>query len=97
MVGEGNIAALQEYAVTLNLALHEVNQADEVGNHLVSRLSIDFVGSTDLLYHAHAHNNYTIAHSHSFALVMGDINNGDAGFLLDFQNLKAHGFTQLSI
>ena len=96
-IGEGNIAALQEYAVTLSLALHEVNQADEVGNHLVGRLGIDFVRSTDLLHNAHAHYNNAVTHGHGFALVMSDINNGDTGFLLDFQNLKAHGFTQLSI
>ena len=96
-VGEGYLAAFEEDAVTLSFALHKVNQTDEVCNHLIGRLGVDFVGSADLLHNAHAHYNHTVTHSHGFALIMGYINNGDAGFLLDFQNLKAHGFTQLSI
>ena len=96
-VREGKIAALDEYAVTLNLAVDEVNQTDKVCNHLVGRLGIDFMRRTNLLHNAHAHNNNAVTHSHCFTLVMGYINNGNASFLLNFQNFKAHRLTQLSI
>ena len=97
VIREGNIAALQEYAVALNLAVDEVNQTDEVCNHLVGRLGIDFMRRTNLLHNAHAHNNNAVTHSHCFTLVMGYINNGNASFLLNFQNFKAHRLTQLSV
>ena len=96
-IREGNIAALNEYSVTLNFAIDKVNQTDEVGNHFVGRLGIDFVRRTDLLYNAGTHNNYAVAHCHCFALIVGYINNGDAQFLLNSKDFKAHGFTQLSI
>ena len=50
-----------------------------------------------MLYNAGTHNNYTVAHCHCFALIMGYIYNGDAQFLLNSKDFKAHGFTQLSI
>ena len=96
-IREGNVAALNEYSVTLNFAIDKVNQTDEVGNHFVGRLGIDFVRRTDLLYNAGTHNNYAVAHCHCFALIMGYINNGNAQFLLNSKDFKTHGFTQFSI
>ena len=96
-IREGNIASLNEYSVTLNLAINKVNQTDEVRNHFVGRLGINFVRCADLLYNAGTHNNYAVAHCHCFALIMSYVYNSNAQFFLNSKDFKAHGFTQLSI
>ena len=60
----------------------QVAVADEVGHKCVFRFVIDFFGRTDLLDIALVHNHNGVRHGKGFFLVMGDIDKGNAQFIL---------------
>ena len=79
------------------LALQEIGLADEVGHELIDGMVVDFLGGADLLHHTGAHDDNPVGQSHGLALVVGDVNGGDAHFLLNPADFRPHGHAQLGV
>ncbi len=56
-----------------------------------------FLGRADLLNPAVFHNDYTVAQSHSFSLVVGNIYKGGVDTLTQFYYLGAHLVAKLCV
>ena len=84
-------------AVAHHYAVEDVCLADKVRDKGVDRLVIDVLGRADLLDNAVVHHHHAVAHGQSFLLVVGDIDKGFFGLLLDFLQLELHAFAQLEV
>jgi hypothetical protein len=61
-------------------ALEEIGFADEVGDEAIGRSVVDLPGIADLQDLAGRHHGDAVRHGQRFFLVMGDEDEGDAGF-----------------
>ncbi len=78
-------------------AADRVVLADEGGDERRARLGIDGAPAADLLDHAGIHHRDAVRHGERFALVVGDVDEGDADPLLDGAQLGAHVLAQLEV
>ena len=79
------------------LGLDDVRGADEVGDETVGRMVIDLPRRTNLKNIALAHDGDVVRHGQRFFLVMGDEDEGDAGFVLQPLQLDLHFLSELQI
>ncbi len=75
----------------------QIALADEVGHEGVLRLVVDALGVADLLDAAVVHHHDGIGHGEGFFLIVGDVEEGDAQFLLHALQFQLHLLTQLQI
>ena len=100
---EALVHALEGAAAELDLAVlehHAVNDigfADEIRNKGVDRLVVDIGRAADLLDNAVVHDNHAVAHGERLFLVVGDVDKGDAGALLNALQLDLHVLAQLEV
>ena len=80
-----------------HLALQEVGITDEVGNELADGVVVDLVGGTHLGDLTGIHNDDLVGDGHGLGLIVGNVDGGDAGLLLDAADLRPHGDTELGI
>src|SRR5262249_45432674 len=71
--------------------------ANETSSELVVRLIVHLHGGTDLLDKTVTHDHNTVAHSHSFHLVMGHITHRGIETVVQFDKLGPHVDAQLGI
>ena len=84
-------------AVAAHDAGQDVGFADEVGHERIDRLIIDICRRADLLDVTTVHDHDGVRHGQRLLLVMGDVNKGDAGGLLDALELDLHLLAQLEV
>ena len=100
---EALVHALEGAAAELDLAVlehHAVNDigfADEIRNKGVDRLVVDIGRAADLLDNAVVHNDNAVTHRQRLFLVVGDVDKGDAGTLLNALQLDLHVLAQLEV
>ena len=78
-------------------APEEIGLADEVRHELIAGVVVDLLGRAHLGHHALVHDDDVVRQGHGLALVMGDIDGGDAHLLLDAADLRAHGNPKLGV
>ena len=78
-------------------AVNDVAVSDEVCNEGVFRLIVDVYGCTDLLDVTLVHDNDGIRHGKGFFLIMCDINESDAKFVFQADQLILHVLTELEV
>ena len=100
---EALVHALERAAAELDLAVlehHAVNDigfADEICDKGVDRLVVDVGRAADLLDNAVVHNDNAVTHRQRLFLVVGDVDKGDAGTLLNALQLDLHVLAQLEV
>ena len=100
---EALVHALEGAAAELDLAVLEHHTRDDVGfsdeicDKGVDRLVVDVSRAADLLDNAVVHDNHAVAHSERLFLVVGDVDKGDAGTLLNTLQLDLHILAQLEV
>ncbi len=80
-----------------DLAGEAVVLADEGGDEGGGGIVVDVAALGDLLDHAVAHHRDMVGHGERLALIVGDIDEGDADALLDGAQLAAHMLAQLEV
>ena len=95
-VGEGELAVLLVDAVR-DLAVEEVGVADERGDERGAGRLVDLGGGVDLLDAALVHDGDAVAQRHGLALVVGDVEEGDADLVVDEVELDLHVLAQLQV
>lgn len=80
-----------------HLPFRKFASADEIGNELTVGVVVDFLRAADLGDHALVHDDDGIRQRHGLALVVGDVDGGDARSLLDAANLRAHTHPELCV
>ncbi len=80
-----------------HLARHQVHQPHEVGHHAVRRPGIDLERRAVLLQAAAIHHRDLVGQRQRLGLVVGDIDEGDAGAALQLLELDAHALAQLGV
>ena len=80
-----------------HLAGHEIHQPHEIGDHAVGGLGIDFVRRAVLLQPPAAHHRDVVGQRERLGLVVGDVDEGDAGAALQLLELGAHALAQLGV
>ena len=78
-------------------AVQDVAFADKVRHEGVFRLIIDILRPADLLDAAFVHDHHSVRHGEGFLLVVGDIDEGDAGGALDALQLVLHVLAQSQV
>src|SRR5262249_38560912 len=78
-------------------ALHEIGHADEVGHESVDRARIDRLRVPNLLNGALVHHYHAITHDQGLGLIVGDVDRGDAHFLLQPHQFDPHLLAQLGV
>ena len=71
--------------------------ADEAGNEHVAGIIVQVLRSVNLLHDTVFHNHDAVAHGHSLGLVVGNVDEGGAQFLVQLDDLGAHCGTQLCV
>ena len=74
-----------------------VGFADEGGDEGAGRVVVDRPAGAHLLDHAARHHADPVGHGQRFALIVGDVDEGDAGALLDRAQFGAHVLAQLQV
>ncbi len=80
-----------------SLPFEEIRLADEVGDELVDGVVIDLLRGADLFHNTGAHDDDAVGERHSLALIVRNVNGGDADLLLDAADLRAHRDAQLGV
>ena len=80
-----------------NRTLEEVGLAYKVGHKLAVGVVVDLLGRTHLGHHTLVHDDDIVRQGHGLALVVGDIDCGDAHLLLDAADFGTHGDPELCI
>ena len=80
-----------------HLAGQEIDQAHEVGDHAVGRPRIDLLRRAVLLQPAAVDNRDLVGQRQRLGLVVGDIDEGDAGAALQALQLPAHLLAELGV
>ena len=102
-MSSGLIHAVEDPAEELDLvilehhAVQDIGFADEVRHEGVLRLVVDVLGSADLLDPALVHDHHGIGHGEGLLLVVGDVDEGDAGGALDPLQLVLHILAQAQV
>ena len=92
------ISTLAEFAAAAEQnALHQIGDADEIGDEGIGRPRIDRLRIADLLDHAVVHHHHAVAHHQRLGLVVRDIDRGDADLLLQPHQLDPHLLAQLGV
>ena len=78
-------------------AVDDVGLADEVRDKGVFRLVVDVGRAADLLNDAVVHDDDAVAHGQRLLLIVGDVDEGDAGALLNALELDLHILAQLEV
>ena len=84
-------------AVAHHDAVEDVCLADKVRDKGVDGLVVDLLRRADLFDHTVVHHNHAVAHGQRFLLVMGDVDKGLFGLLLNLLELELHAFAQLEV
>ena len=100
--GDGQTLALDvQHSQTVlragHFAAQEVRLADEVGDELAHGVIVDLLRRADLSDDALVHDDDLVRERHRLALVVRDVDGGDADLLLDAADLGAHGNAQLGV
>ena len=80
-----------------HLAGHQVHQPHEIRDHAVRRMGIDLERRAVLLQPPAAHHRHVVGERERLGLVVGDIDEGDAGAALQLLELGAHALAQLGV
>ncbi len=80
-----------------HLRRHEIDQPHEVGDHAVGRPGIDLLRRAVLLQPAAVDHRDVVGQRQRLGLVVGDIDEGDAGAALQALQLDAHLLAQLGV
>ncbi len=80
-----------------NLSRHQIHQPHEVGDHAVGRPGIDLERRAVLLQPPAVHHGDLVGQRQRLGLVVGDIDEGDAGAALQLLQLDAHALAQLGV
>ena len=97
LVGQALPAAGQLDSAIPHFTLQELDLAHEVRDERVRRGGVDLARGADLLDHAAVDDHDAVAHRHGLCLVVRDVDDRDAVFLLDLLDLKAHALAQLGV
>ena len=95
IAGELDLAAAVRHLA--HLARHQVHQPHEIGHHAVGGMRIDLERRAVLLQPPAAHDRDVIGERERLGLVVGDVDEGDAGAALQLLELGAHALAQLGI
>ena len=80
-----------------DLAGQEVRLADKLGGEARPRTLVDVLGRADLLNEAVAHDGDAVGKVERLLLIVGDVEESDAGALLDVLQLALHLLAQLQV
>ena len=80
-----------------DLARQPVHDAHEVGDEQVGRALVDVARAAVLLQHALVEDRDPVGQRHRLRLVVGDVDEGDAGAPLQALELAAHPLAQLGV
>ncbi len=83
--------------VGFDLALEDIVLADEGGDEAIGRAVVDLLGRRHLLQPAMGHHRHPVGHGERLTLIVGDVDEGDIGALLDGAQLGPHVLAQLQI
>ena len=75
----------------------EIGDADELGDEGVGRAAIGIDRLRHLLDHAAVHDDDLVGHDQRLALVVGDVDGGDAEFALDAAEFELHLLAQFAV
>ena len=78
-------------------AVDDVRFADEIGNEGVDRLVVDIGGRADLLNVTVLHDHHGIRHRECLLLIVGNVDKGDAGLMLNILQFVLHILAELEI
>ncbi len=85
-----NMPDKADFAVGYNRAVHYIAVAYKVGYERVFRFVVNVYGRAYLLNRAVVHNDYRVAHSQGFFLVVRNVNKGYAELFVHFFKLQLH-------
>ncbi len=80
-----------------HLAVQDVRTAEEAGDELGPGLFVDLLRAAKLLDAALIHHDDTIGGGHRLGLIMGDVDCGEAVFVMQAAQFEAHLFTQRGV
>ncbi|ESQ67962.1 hypothetical protein PA15_0306525 [Pseudomonas aeruginosa HB15] len=81
----------------LDCGVEQVALADEVGDETTAREAVDGFRGVQLLHPALVHHRDAVRQRQGFALIVGDIDEGDADVLLQVDQFDLHFFAQLGV
>ena len=84
-------------SVGFDLALEDIVLADEGGDEAVGGAVVDLLRRGHLLEPAMGHHRHPVGHGERLALIVGDVDEGDIGALLDGAQLGPHVLAQLEV
>ena len=79
------------------LRIQEVGDADEAGDKTIGGAAIGLGGRGVLMDPAVIHHQHLVRHDEGFPLIMGNVDGGNAEFLLDSPELELHILAELAV
>ena len=96
-IAQAQTAAPPSVAARLDLSVHQVRHAQEVGHVGIGGLVVDLLGGAELDDAAVVHHGQAIGHRERLFLVVGDVQEGDPDLLLQRAQLDLEGAAELGV
>jgi hypothetical protein len=88
---------IEGHRLAVAFSLHQIRAPDEAGDEARARARVDRVGRVDLLDPAAVHHGDAVGRDHRLALVVRDVDGGEAELVVQAADFEAHFLAQAGI